>query len=501
MPRPIASALASWSLRIERTLGPTSSVRAIVDVAILPLLDLLGLTVERRIDAGEQCVLHIRAGATRALVIVSEWGEPLERIWRSSVIHAIAGDARWCVCCNGRAVRVVDARRTWSRDYLEFDCLLAGREPLTQQLLWTVAAGGRHRRAVAADRSRRGPVPSARRAGVPRAWRRRARSARAAGRHAGRRANGQRVMPVLFEQSLTVLYRVLFLLFAEARGLLPVWHPVYRDRYSLDTIVTALLRGQRYRGLWQAVQAISRLAHAGCSAGELRVTAFNGRLFSPVAGGRVRSHTDFRHGVMGQAVVAVSTTPIEGPSKRTGPTTVRARIVYRDLDVEQLGAVYERVLEYEPVSGRAAILLRTREVRKSSGTFYTPRALTGFLVRQTLEPLVKGRSAEEILRLRILDPAMGSGAFLVAACRYLGARRRRGADRGRHVARARRHHRGSRGAAPRGRVALPLRRGPQSDGRATGAAVALAGDTRDRQAAVVSRPPSRRRQQPGRRVA
>ena len=56
-------------------------------------------------------------------------------------------------------------------------------------------------------------------------------------------------MPVLFEQSLTVLYRVLFLLFAEARGLLPVWHPVYRDRYSLDTIVTALLRGQRYWGL------------------------------------------------------------------------------------------------------------------------------------------------------------------------------------------------------------------------------------------------------------
>jgi hypothetical protein len=63
--------------------------------------------------------------------------------------------------------------------------------------------------------------------------------------------------------------------------------------------------------------------------------------------------------------------------------------------------------------------LRTREARKSSGTFYTPRALTAFLVRRTLEPLAKGRSAEQILQLRILDPAMGSGAFLVAACRYL----------------------------------------------------------------------------------
>ena len=140
----------------------------------------------------------------------------------------------------------------------------------------------------------------------------------------------------------------------------------------------------------------------------------------PGAGGRIRSHTDRRYG--------------DGPGRRRGEHDAdarhvhkdvpyeprgRARIAYRDLDVEQLGAVYERVLEYEPSPG--ATLVRTREVRKSSGTFYTPRALTGFLVRRTLAPLVKSRSAEEILRLRILDPAMGSGAFLVAACRYLSA--------------------------------------------------------------------------------
>ena len=124
------------------------------------------------------------------------------------------------------------------------------------------------------------------------------------------------------------------------RGLLPLWHPVYRDRYSLDTIVTALLQGRRYRGLWQAVQAISRLAHAGCSAGELRVTAFNGRLFSPSQADTF-DRTPISDAVMGQAVVAVSTTPVN----RHGG---RARIVYRDLDVEQLGAVYERVLDYEP---------------------------------------------------------------------------------------------------------------------------------------------------------
>src|SRR5204863_5512082 len=44
-----------------------------------------------------------------------------------------------------------------------------------------------------------------------------------------------------FEQALTIVYRILFLLFAEARGLLPVWHPVYRESYSIDTLSTAAL--------------------------------------------------------------------------------------------------------------------------------------------------------------------------------------------------------------------------------------------------------------------
>ena len=57
--------------------------------------------------------------------------------------------------------------------------------------------------------------------------------------------------------------------------------------------------------------------------------------------------------------------------------------------------------------------------RRTTGTFYTPRSLTEYMVRRTLAPLVAGATPEEILRLRVLDPAMGSGAFLVAACRYL----------------------------------------------------------------------------------
>jgi hypothetical protein len=412
LPPTAAAKLASWSRRVEAALGTASSVRAITDAAVLPLLELLGLSVERRVDGSETCLLHVSAGSSRLLVLVTDWGGALERVWRAAVIHAIAGDVRWAVCCNGRALRLVDARHTWSREYLEFDCPLLGQEPSAQLLLWTlVRVEALAERPPLLDRA----VDLSRRHGVQVCRVLGDGVLQALALLVGTMAASTRRPPTpdLFEQSLTVLYRVLFLLFAEARGLLPLWHPVYRDRYSLDTIVTALLRGRRYRGLWHAVQAISRLAHAGCSAGELRVTAFNGRLFSPSQAGAF-DRTPISDTVMGQAVVAVSTTPVD----RHGG---RARIIYRDLDVEQLGAVYERVLDYEPSSSGDATLLRTREVRKASGTFYTPRAMTAFLVRRTLEPLVKRRTAAKILKLRILDPAMGSGAFLVAACRYLSA--------------------------------------------------------------------------------
>ncbi len=108
-------------------------------------------------------------------------------------------------------------------------------------------------------------------------------------------------------------------------------------------------------------------------------------------------------------------------------TTVRSarrtRIDYRDLGVEQLGAVYESVLDYEPAyadSRRNQILLRRGgDARKSTGSFYTPQTLTDYVVRRTLHPLVDGAPADRILQLRVVDPAMGSAAFLVSACRYL----------------------------------------------------------------------------------
>jgi hypothetical protein len=68
-----------------------------------------------------------------------------------------------------------------------------------------------------------------------------------------------------------------------------------------------------------------------------------------------------------------------------------------------------------------AVVLRPTGRRKTTGSFYTPRSLTDFLVRRALNPLVRDASPEAVLSLRVVDAAMGSGAFLVAACRYLAA--------------------------------------------------------------------------------
>jgi hypothetical protein len=398
--------------QLGERLGPASGARAVADIAVMPLLGLLDLVPAARDDAPAACRIHTTAGAdVGPLVVVTPYGESLDCAWRAAVRTAIAHDARWCLCCNGQHLRVVDARRTWSRAYLEFDLAAALDDEDGQAVIWSLL------RAEAMA-----PPVTVLDQAVQASARHGADVCRSLGRgvldaltlllgalHRLRRPDAADV----FEHSLTVLYRVLFLLFAEARGLVPLWHPVYRDRYSVNTIVSTLLAGRSYRGLWQALQAITRLAHAGCAAGELKVNAFNGRLFSPTQAASFAKQP-IGEDVMKGAIVAVSSTP--GTASRP-----RTRISYRDLDVEQLGAVYEQVLDYEPDPRGPATLVRTRDARKSSGAFYTPRALTASLVRQTLAPLVHSRSSDEIFALRIVDPAMGSGAFLVAACRFLAA--------------------------------------------------------------------------------
>ena len=123
---------------------------------------------------------------------------------------------------------------------------------------------------------------------------------------------------------------------------------------------------------------------------------------------------------------------------------------YRDMSVQQLGSIYERLLEREPVRGAdGSVAIRPNAyARKDSGSFYTPQELVDLIVDRTLKPLAEERlkafedkaaalhgdrrpraerhadlqkldPAEAVLDLKVLDPAMGSGHFLVTAVDFL----------------------------------------------------------------------------------
>jgi len=413
---PVRQALVDHRRR-SQLLGPASSVRTLFEAAAVPLMNLLGFGPPADIEIVDSaCMSTARIGDTCLALVVSPWGERLDRFWRLAITYALERRAAWSLLFNGLQLRIVDATRPYSRRYIEIDLDTAADDDRAFAVLCYVA---RHLPGTLSAVVKRSDDHAS---DVCRSLRKGVLSASGDLLAAVVRPHRQPAINLddSFEQALTIVYRILFLLFAEARGLVPLWHPVYRDGYSIDHLRTAAEQPDGAIGLWDALRAIAHLAHAGCRAGDLRVTPFNGRLFSPT-----RTPLAERRGLDDEAarraLLALSTRPA---ADRGG----LERIAYRDLGVEQLGAVYETLLDYRPAlvprdkrpaRSPCVALERGSGVRKATGTFYTPRPIADYLVRRTLRPLVEGASPERILQLRVLDPAMGSGAFLVAACRYL----------------------------------------------------------------------------------
>jgi hypothetical protein len=407
--------LRSLLIAARRVLGPASSARHVLDVQVLPLARALGLDVTVTSTSAQSVLATIHAGGRcLASLSVAGWGGDLRRLRDHAARITADGSPRWWLGANGALLRIMDVSRAYTRRSIDLDLerleeddralnvmrrlLEPGDPPALPALEALIAASEQHRSAV--GRSLQAGVDDA----LGRLVSGFSRSRRKAKPGAGRVGESEGRSPSEIEDALTVVYRILFLLFAEARGLVPQWHPVYRDSYTIESLRPMAEARGTAGGLWQSLQAIARLAHRGCSAGTLRVVPFNGRLFAPSAAPLAESF-ELDDAIARDVLLALTTRP--GAQRRE-------RISYVDLGVEQLGAVYERVLDYQPAAGRQA-----PPRRKSTGTFYTPRSMTEYLVRRTLAPLVRGRSPEGVLSLRVVDPAMGSGAFLVAACRYL----------------------------------------------------------------------------------
>ena len=95
--------------------------------------------------------------------------------------------------------------------------------------------------------------------------------------------------------------------------------------------------------------------------------------------------------------------------------------IFKEIPVEILGQVYEqflgKVIRLTP--GRQAKVEEKPEVRKAGGVYYTPSYIVAYIVANTLGKLVEDKTPEQVSQLRVVDPACGSGSFLLGAFQYL----------------------------------------------------------------------------------
>lgn len=344
--------------------------------------------------------------------------------------------------------------------------------------------------------------------------------------------------PELYEAALTVMMRLVFLLSAEERGLLLMGDERYEANYALSTLRMQLRKEseeilERRWDAWSRLLAIFRAVFCGIEHENLRLPALGGSLFDPdrfpflegrAKGSNWRSDAAKPLPIDNRTVLLL----LEAIQQFQGRT-----LSYRALDVEQIGYVYEGLLErtvkrtdevtleldatksaktpwvklaeldsacldgtarlaellqersgssasrvrndlakvvddtladrlltacqgdtklrdrvkpyahllrtdpwgYPLIYPAGAFIVTTGSDRRETGTHYTPKSLTEAIVTETLTPVAYVGPAEgtpreqwtlispvELLGLKICDPAMGSGAFLVQACRWLSDR-------------------------------------------------------------------------------
>lgn len=325
----------------------------------------------------------------------------------------------------------------------------------------------------------------------------------------------------LYEGLLTCLMRLVFLLYAEDRDLLPSstdpqLKTLWEGAYSIKTLYSKLLTDEALnpdtmderRGGWGQLLAVFRIIHEGH--GDW-VQRRGGKLFDPdvfpfLEGRNKGSASDDAKvlPVSDGCILRILHGLMTVEARSLAGEKIRERLSYRSLDVESIGSVYETVMGFtalrateemvalkdekrlptfiglesllaqkagdrqkwlkehaitlsksqmkavkeatdtgsllegfgSAVDERASIkghplgagapYLQPTEERRRSGSHYTPRSLTEPIVRHALEPVFEriglNASPEAVLSLKVCDPACGSGAFLVEACRQLGAR-------------------------------------------------------------------------------
>jgi hypothetical protein len=226
--------IRAWWRRDGCALGPSSSLRAVFDLGAAPLVNVLGFSARQPREACRKVLLLSDAVSESLTIplIVGAWGAPLDALWGAVARESARLGCTWVLCVNGRALRLCDGRNTFARAYLEFDLEALTDHPAAMNLFWgalRAEALVAITPAIADGSARHGvSVSSALRTGVRDALLLLLRGMLDSGtRKTAARLDKDRVASTL-DQAFTIVYRVLFLLFAESRALVPTWHPVYR---------------------------------------------------------------------------------------------------------------------------------------------------------------------------------------------------------------------------------------------------------------------------------
>lgn len=239
-------------------------------------------------------------------------------------------------------------------------------------------------------------------------------------------------------QLLRLVYRLLFLMVAEERRMIVPEGPEADRRQSqfdryysvgrLRTLAEKPIESSTFGDLWIGLRQSFSLFEDGDS-NPLGIPPLNGDLFSAIAVKDLQG-THLYNDVLLAAMQRLSLFEDH---------RVRQRVNYSALDVEELGSVYESLLDFQPAFTEQpegmSFELRTGSERKSTGSYYTRPDLVRELIESALVPVMQDRLAlakdsdpakerkkrqQAILSMSVCDPACGSGHFLLAAARRLG---------------------------------------------------------------------------------
>ncbi|MEA3289425.1 MAG: Eco57I restriction-modification methylase domain-containing protein [Campylobacterota bacterium] len=244
----------------------------------------------------------------------------------------------------------------------------------------------------------------------------------------------------LEQYSMKILFRLIFILYAESRGFLPLNQSTYYSRYSIESIAIQLGKNKEKDtpiedDLWARINDLFRTIDNGKMGGNIKVPVYNGGLF--------REYKDDllnKIYIENKYLIEVLFSLIYHEKKITYD-----RIDYNLLDVKYIGTIYEKLLDYKIIEYDGRYSLKAKgenNKRKGLGAYYTPDNVTAYMIKESVDKkiiLFKNQFNEaynnvtmanihtlqdcciikKIFDLRIIDISCGSGHFLIDTIEYL----------------------------------------------------------------------------------